>query len=448
MDGGAGLAPAAGMPAQPGRARVGGTPNDSALFALRLLAFLRVFAPMAQVLTLFVVTRAYEVRVPTAEVGALILIEIGVAALTWVRVLTASRISPIELFWQAQLDVALFALMLYFTGGSSNPFAPLFILPTAIVASALQPRYVWLVALTTMGAYAGLRYWHVPLFHPQGHTQVYDLHEDGMVINYVFTAALLTYFCVRMIVSLRERERMLANARDAQIRSESVVAIGALAAGHAHELSTPLATMAVVVSELQRQHATDPALCRDLAVLGEQVEACKRIVSNLAQAAGQPRSESAHGAAFDDFLRAIIERSRALHPGATIDVAFGSPAPAPMIVAEDTLRLAITNLVDNAARASPQQVRVEADWAGDELRVRVRDQGPGFPPELLHRLGKRLQSTRAPSQGMGLGLLLSAVTLERLGGRLELSNAPEGGALAVLRLPLHSILIESPSSHP
>lgn len=443
MDGRAALAPAAGSPARLVSARVGGAHHGTALFALGLLAMLRVFAPLAQMLTLLVVTQAYEVQVPIGPVATLIGIELVIAALTWKRVRAAPQISERELFWQALLDVAMFALMLYFTGGTSNPFAPLFVLPTAISAGALPPRRVWMVALSTMAAYGVLRYVHVPLFHPEGHTQVFGLHEDGMVINYLFTAALLTYFCMRMANTLRERERMLADARDAQTRNEAVVAIGALAAGHAHELSTPLATMAVVVSELQRQHVDNADLRRDLSVLATQVEACKRIVGNLAEAAGRPRSEAAHGARLDEFLRSIVERARALRPGATIELAFACAGPAPMIVAEDTLRLAINNLVDNAARASPQTVHVKADWADGELLVQVRDRGPGFPLELLHRLGKRLTTTRGPENGMGLGLLLSAVTLERLGGRLELSNSPEGGALATLRLPLRAILIEN-----
>lgn len=425
-------------------ARLNGAPPDAGLFALRLLAFLRVFAPLAQVLTLLVVTQAYEVRVPIGPVVTLIGIELTIAALTWMRVRRAPRISQREMLAQALLDVALFSLMLYFTGGSSNPFAPLFLLPTAICASALRPRQVWIVALTTMAAYAVLRYVHVPLYHPEGHTLVYDLHEDGMVINYLFTAALLTYFCLRMVVTLRERERSLAAVHDTQMRNESVVAIGALAASHAHELSSPLATMAVVVSELQLQYAGDTRLREDLALLALQVESCKRIVSNLAQAAGRQRAETAHGAPIDEFLRGIVERARALSPGATISIGFAPATSAPMVVAEDTLRLAITNLVDNAARASPQCVQVQADWSGGTLRVAVRDHGPGFSPEQLERLGKRPHSTRPPGQGMGLGLMLSAVTLERLGGRLELTNHPEGGALATLRLPLGSILIESP----
>lgn len=427
-----------------GGAPVSSEPQDTALFALRLLAFLRTCAPLTQAMTLLVVTR-FEVQVPVVPVVTLIAAELCIAALTGLRVSKAPRISSRELFWQAMLDVLLFALMLYFTGGATNPFAPLFVLPTAITAVALPARQVWIIAFTTMAAYVLLRYVHVPLLHPAGHTQVYDLHEDGMVINYLFTAVLLTYFCLRMIATLREREHMLAAARDTQMRNESVAAIGALAAGHAHQLSSPLATMAVVVTELQRQYGADARLRHDLALLDQQVDACKRIVSNLAHAAGRPRAEAAHGAPLCEFLDSIVDRARALNPGATIITTFGPATPAPTIVAEDTLRLAITNLIDNAARASPQHVEVHIDWSGGELLVSVRDRGPGFPAELLQRLGRQLDTSKGPEQGMGLGLLLSAVTLQRLGGRLELSNSPQGGARADLRLPLDTIVIETTS---
>jgi two-component system sensor histidine kinase RegB len=272
---------------------------------------------------------------------------------------------------------------------------------------------------------------------------VYELHEDGMVINYLFTAALLTYFVNRMHGALRRREGALAEAREAQLRNESVVAIGALAAGYAHELSSPLGTVALVVSELKREHAGNAELKRDLQIIEDQVHSCKTIVSNLAQAAGQRRAESASGARLDHFIENVVERVRALHPGATIVPRLDTRTPPPSIVAEETLRQAITNLVQNAAQVSPEHVDMSADWSNGELRVVVLDRGPGFSAEVLERLGRPATSSRAASGGMGMGLMLSVTTLERLGGRLELGNVPGGGARAVLVLPLRSILIEN-----
>ena len=417
---------------------------NAALQGLRMLAILRTFAPIAQALTLLVVANHYHVRVPVAAVAVVIAIEALVAAATWWRVRRATQVSAQELFVQVHVDIVLFTAVLYLTGGTANPFAPLFLVPMAIVLSAMKTDRVWLLTLSTMAAYAILRYWHVPLYHPDGLTEVYALHEDGMVANYLFTAALAAFFGTRMSAATRQHDRMLSDAREAQMRNESVVTLGALAAGYAHELSSPLATMAVVVSELKREQGHDAALLRNLQVIEDQINASKQIISNLACAAGQRRAEAASGARLDQFISALVARAQSLHPGASIGLRLDTVSPAPFVIVEETLRQALTNLIDNAVQASPHHVTLRADWSHAELMVEVHDRGPGFSPEALARLGKQAGTTKAGNGGLGVGLLLSAAALERLGGRLEFSNDPQGGACARVRMPLSSILINRP----
>jgi two-component system sensor histidine kinase RegB len=417
----------------------GGPPSGGAARqALRMLLALRIFTPVAQIATLLVAMLFYQVHVALAPIVVLLVIEGIVAAATAVRLRHWRGVSQAELFAQALLDATLFAAVLYFTGGTANPFAPLFLVPIVIVSSALDRLRVWLLALATIAAYFFLRQHHMPLWHPEGHTQVYELHEDGMVVNYVLTAALLAFFCNYMHAALRSQERRLIAAREAQMRNESVVSLGALAAGYAHELSSPLSAMAVVVGELKIHQVGDARVVQELEVVERQIDACKHIISRLTSAGGQRRAESAGGARLDQFLGAAVDWVRALHPGATIHASIEGPAPAPLIVAEETLRQAIMNLVQNAAQASPEHVQVTATWDLAELVVDVRDRGPGFPAEILRSLGRKVGSTKGT---MGMGLLLSATTLERMGGALELSNPDSGGALATIRMPLASIVL-------
>lgn len=437
------------MPERPWLARiseaVGGDPGDeAALQGLRMLAILRGVAPLFQALTMLVVTHHFSVSVPNVAFWSVLLAEVLLAIATWARVRRSPRVSSSELFWQVHLDIALFTLVLFLTGGATNPFAPLFLVPMAIATSALPSGRVWMIAVSTMVAYVLLRHWHVPLHHPSGMTEVYELHENGMVVNYLMTAALAAFFGTRMSQAIRRHERMLADARDVQMRNDSVVAIGALAAGYAHELSSPLATMAVVVGELEREHRADPDLAHNLRLLDDRIQACKRIISGLASSAGQRRTESASGARLDQFIVAIVERARALHPGTTIELHLDTSSPAPLVIAEETLRQAITNVIDNAVHASAEQVHVDASWAPEHLVVEVRDRGPGFTPEALERLGKRIGSTKSAHGGLGMGLLLTAATLARLGGRLDPANLSAGGASVRLTVPLSSIVINKP----
>jgi len=394
-----------------------------------------------------IVTEYFQVRVALGGVALLLAVEVVVAGATFVRLRRVNEISPLELFAQALLDIALYAAMLYITGGTENPFAPLFVLPMVIVASALSPRWVWVMAACTMAAYVALRVYRLEINHPEGHTHVYKLHEDGMVINYLITAALLAFFCNRMHGAIRRNERLLADARDVQMRNESVVAIGALAAGYAHELSSPLATVAVAAAELKRHCPPGSPMQHDLELIADQVAQCKRIVSSLASAGGERRAESASAVRVDRFLEMAVERARALNPGASITATFDGPTPPPMIVGEETLRLAIMNLVQNAAQASPDSVQVTATWSAEELCVDVRDRGPGFPAAILDRLGRGIESTKG-ADGNGIGLLLSVATLERLGGRLDVGNPREGGARASIRVPMRGIAIEGDRQSP
>ena len=412
---------------------------------LRLLSFLRVWSPFAQVLTLFYVARQHGVQVPLEPVWILLGVEALVAVATLLYVHRVRHVSALELLLQAHLDILMFAAMLYLTGGATNPFAPLFVLPMVVVATTLQGNPVWITLVSTMAAYVFLRSHHVPMYHLEGQTAVYELHENGMVINYMFTAALLAAVCSHMRSALSRHGQLLADARAAQMRNDSVLAIGALAAGYAHELSSPLSTMAVVVAELQREHGASETLRHDLRVIEDQVSACKRIVSNLAISGGQRRAESATAMGVDRFIESILEQVRALHPGATITASLDVLTPPPRVVAEETLRQAITNLITNGVQASPCDVRVSADWSTPDLHIAVRDRGPGFSTEVLKRLGLPLESTRSSSGGfgLGLGLALSVVTLERLGGRLTLRNPDGGGALAEIHVPLHSILLDN-----
>ena len=414
--------------------------HEGMLHGLRQLPAMRVAAPLAQGATLLVATAGHGIPVPVAAAAALLAFDAAVAAATWRRVRRAPRIGVPEIVAQSLLDVLTLAAMLYLTGGANNPFAMLLLLPVAIAASAAPAHGAALTAAASTAAVLVLVERHLPLAHPAGDAALQALLRAGWVASFALTAALLAVVVSGTHAAMRRREQLLATAREAQMRNEYTSSIGELAARCAHELSSPLSTMAVVVGELLREQRGNAPLLRDLRLLHGQIQASKQIVSNLANAAGHRRAESAGGAKLDQFLHAIVDRARALHPGATIAESLDDATPPPCILAEETLRQAVTSLIDHAVQCSPHQVQVSADWSGTDLRVVVRDRGPGFAPELLDRLEQPLDAVHAGEAGSGV--LLSAVTLQRMGGRLALVNEPIRGARAELTLPLRTISIE------
>jgi two-component system sensor histidine kinase RegB len=407
--------------------------------SLRLLATLRSMAVPVQAVAAWVAIHRLGLHFNGQVVGLLVGLQAVFAALTWLRIVKhRAPVEPREILIQVHADIALFAAVLYFAGGTTNPFAPILVLP--LVAAASLPRpWMWLTASSTVVAYLFLQRFNTPMTHPLGVQEVFRLHAVGDQFSYLITTATLAYFVHKMMASQKAHERTMAEVRERQMRDETVLSIGAFAAGCAHELSSPLTTMSVVVKELQREAANPQRLSEDLRILEQQVAISKDIVTKFTGAAGRQRVDSVAAVRADDFIRCIVGRARQLHPNATISLATSDDIDAPTIVSEETLRQAIANLIDNAVHACPIDVQVTADWRDSEFVITVRDRGPGFPPEAMHKLGRVIFSTKGPQRGSGLGVMLTQVTVNRLGGSLSLSNPPGGGACAQMRLPLNDI---------
>ena len=220
--------------------------------------------------------------------------------------------------------------------------------------------------------------------------------------------------------------------------------IGTLAAGAAHELGTPLTTMAVVVGEMRRA-ADTPERQRDAAILSEQIDACRHALSNLRAAAGHARADGGGREKLDAFVESIVARFQATRPDVPLEARWDGVAPAPEILADESLRQAILILLNNAADASPHHVDMEARWDRESLCVTVGDRGAGVPSGTLDKLGRTFFTTKPPGRGTGLGLVLTSSTVGRLGGTVRWSNRAGGGLVAEIRLPLHRLLLTSPT---
>ena len=357
---------------------------------------------------------------------------------TWLRLGSLEPVSENELFIQLSCDVLAITALLYFTGGATNPIAWFFLLPLIIAATVLPQEYTWYMVIFTSGCYTLLMAYYQPLpdiqpfvvqaendrVHALHHVMTpnrgFNLHVFGMWFGFVFSAVLVAYFVVEMAKTLRARESSLAEAREHSLRNERVVALGTLAAGAAHEMGTPLGTMAILIREIEHDSEAirDLDLAMKMKILREQVARCKQALSVMSASAGEIRAESGHLTSLTSYLDRVVASWKQQGNGVKLEYRKSGPKPSPGILAELTLTHALINILNNAAEVSPKGIRFQATWDRQNMTLSILDRGPGISPEIYEQIGKEPLSTKG--NGLGVGLFLAFATINRLGGRIEM----------------------------
>jgi two-component system sensor histidine kinase RegB len=419
---------------------------ESAATNLRRLIALRSIALAGQFLAVSVAYTYLGMVLPMPPLVSIIAAMAVVNLLTWFRMRRPRPVRDNELFAQLVLDVMALTGLLYFSGGSTTPFVIFYLLPLALAAAALPAAYVWALATLMVACDSLLAFFYVPL--PDSHApneKDFALHVLGMWLGFVLSAVLIAWFAVRMTETRRSRDRLLARMREDELRNERIVALGTLAAGAAHELGTPLSTMAVLAKELEHDEGATPEAREHLRVLRGQIDRCKSILSTLSASAGQARAEGGGRMPLENYLADVVERWRVTRHGVSVQQRFEGPRPSPHIMAEQTLSQAIANILNNAADASPDSVEITGRWDERVLTLEVCDRGEGLAPDTEQRAGQPFFTTKAPGQGLGLGLFLAHAVLRRLGGTVRLYNREGGGVCAHLELPLSGLRVDSGS---
>jgi len=401
---------------------------------LRQLMVLRGVAICGQTVTI-AATGLLGIGLPLAPMATTIGTLVLLNAFVSLRLKRAATVTHGELALHLAIDLGALTALLYLAGGAANPFSLLYVLHVTLIALLLP----WNLAAAGTALVLACRWLverdHLPLLQADGSAVSSGLMRLGETLSFALTAIMIAWFVARIVAASREQDRQLQEATRKAINDEAVLRLGALAAGAAHELARPLATMAIVAGELGRD--ADPAqLERDAAILSGQVAACRETLGNLMAAAGHVRAEGGGREAIDRFLYAIAGRCRALRPGIGLTVQCEGAQPAPEILAEQSLKQAILILLNNAADVSPDDVHMTGTWEGDVLRLAIIDRGGGMPADSGDKLGRVFFTTKPEGQGTGLGLVLAAKAVRRLGGTLRWSNREAGGACAEIELPL------------
>jgi two-component system sensor histidine kinase RegB len=344
------------------------------------------------------------------------------------------------------LDTALLTLVLGWSGGVHNPFSALYLVHATLAASTLTAVYTWgLVALAVLG-YGSLFFWGGDAATPAvasgcphcGGAEGLSLHLQGMWVAFVLSAALVAHFVGRLNRALRLRTRELVEVTETAARHQRLAAMTTLAAGAAHELATPVGTIALVSRELEldaTRRAADPETLADLRLIGTEAERCRAILDRMAAKTLGPSGELPVATTLGELTSAL---TRSLPPelAARVHVALTEPDLG-LVLPESGLLHALRSLVDNAADASEPagDVRIVGSGRGDLVEFLVEDSGSGMAPELLERLGEPFFTTKEPGRGMGLGVFLARTFADGAGGTLRFDSEPGRGTRATLTLP-------------
>lgn len=415
------------------------SPEGAGRRNMLLLIQLRWLAVAGQILTIAIVHWGLKINLP---MGLLLLAPAGLILINLISSPLTRRRKGVpdgEILLSLCADVAALTWLLFFTGGSTNPFAPLYVMQIALAAVLLRPSHAWGFVAVNSVLMCGLTIWNVPLKLPSEGALVVDLLQSGMLVNFTLISVLLVVFVTLTSKNLRARDAYLAEARQQAAEQDHIVRMGLLASGAAHELGTPLASLSVILSDWKRMPVVeqDEDLKGDVQDMQAEVERCKTIVTGILMSAGEARGQAPSVTTLRTFLDEVIAEWRA-KAGSEVLVTLSGPGHDPAIIADVALKQVFSALLDNAQEAGATRVVVSLNQDDDHVFIGFNDDGPGFSPAILEKLGQPYQSTKGRA-GAGLGLFLLVNVLRKMGGAVTASNRRDGGANVQLTLPLDAV---------
>ncbi len=336
-------------------------------------------------------------------------------------------------------DVVLLTWLLIRSGGVLNPVSVFYLVEIVMAALVLGRSWTWIVTTLSVGGYATL-FMSPPadlraaqVMHPE-----IAVHMRGMWLAFALTSVIVGILVTRLAVAVERRDRALEALRDRSARASRFAGLATLAAGAAHELSTPLATIAVAAHELERSldlREADADLRGDATLIRGEIDRCRRVLDEMAGRIAEPSGEAPRHASVADVIEHALS---GLTPEERARVRVRMARALPVVWPIRVVGQAVANVVKNGLQASSPTDEIQLDigeMAGARVRIVVVDQGQGMTPDEVARAGEPFFTTKPQGVGTGLGLFVARSTVEQLGGSLALASVPGAGTTATLVLP-------------
>jgi two-component system, sensor histidine kinase RegB len=338
-------------------------------------------------------------------------------------------------------DSLILTIMLFLSGGAHNPFTSFYLLHVTLAAVLLPGVWALLISCLSIGGFVWLYLSSEPVCHTgvlnSGISQ--DLHFQGMVISFALTAIFITYFVGRIQLDLRRSNLALENAHKELGKRERFASLTTLAAGVAHELATPLGTIALVSKELENTigNANDhDVVMEDARIIRREIERCRLIIERLSVGTDPLESAQAESFSVQDAITALLEYLPESHRR-RLKVNFDDAKDETLVMALNPLMRSLSTLIKNAVEADPDEKEVELNvrHSSEEMIFEVKDDGSGMDEQVLSKIGEPFFTTKEPGKGMGLGLFLVRMLAEQANGRFEAVSKTGEGSTVRLVLP-------------
>ncbi len=406
---------------------------------LDTLVRLRWLAVIGQTCTLLVVHYLLDFTLPIVACLAVVALSAGLNVALRLRFHRTERLEPDRAAWLFAFDIAELAVLLFMTGGLQNPFSFLFLGPVLISATALPPTMTLILGGFAAVCATALVFFHMPLpWASDDALTLPPIYMLGIWLSLLLALGVISAYAWQVAEEARLLADALASTELVLAREQHLSQLDGLAAAAAHELGTPLSTLAVVVRELENAIEPGSPYGDDIKLLREQAQRCREILGKLTQLSSS--------GPFDRMkLSALIEDVVGPHRnfGVAIDVVLPADRSSEPVGANNPgIVYGLGNLVENAVDFAGTRVEVSARWSDDEVVLTITDDGPGFAPEIMDRIGEPYVTSRSrrdnperETSGLGLGFFIAKTLLERSGAALAFVNRapPEHGAVVRIR---------------
>lgn len=404
--------------------------NHHPLLQLTYIRFVILLGQSLALLFAFLYIQAnLEIWVLASALGLLGFLNL----MTYARLHSPWPVTSPELFSHLLADTILYGFILYHSGGGTNPFIFMLLIPLIITAMTLERPYILLMASLVITIYGSLLVYYIPVTtsdHQHGLSALFDMHMIGMWLNFILTTFVITYFVSQISDTVQRQQRRLAENRETQIHQQQVLSLGTLAAGTAHELGTPLSTMQVILHDMSLDSTLTAEQREDIDTLTQQVDFCAQKLRAMARTVAQEQNSS-KTSLITEFLDEVIEQWKITRPEVTFSLTIQDSLP-PDIHNTTALRQAILNLLNNAADACPDNIEIALHWSDEHISLLIRDYGAGLPIDKADDLGKPFITTKG--KGLGIGLFLTSSTLATYDGDVRLYNAEGQGTMTEVTL--------------